>query len=235
MQKRPSRRIQELVQIIPTDTQCLYDLCCDHGEIGLAAALKYPELKVILVDTVDTIVEKLIPKTTDIPAFKNVSIAKKDCRSATFNFPEKVQFLLAGIGGILAIEILKNLLDAELREPNKGQAQFICCIHQNLEQFKEYLKNKTDLVVQSKVIISDNKQFYEIFLLVHRGESVKGAKEIEIFSLSDFDKANIEHLEYLKSLTKYHQIKAQHNAGSEFEEYYQKLVLINKSMALPNT
>jgi tRNA (adenine22-N1)-methyltransferase len=235
VQKRPSKRIHELIKIISNDTQYLYDLCCDHGEIGLAAAKRYPSLKITLVDTVETIVEKLVPKVTDIPAFCNVSIQKKDCRIANFKFHQKTQFILAGIGGILAVEILSNLLKRESESQVGGEAQYICCIHQNLENFKEFLKAKTDLVVKSKVIICDNKQFYEIFLLVHRNDSESILKEIEIFSLEDFDKNNQEHLEYLKTLTKYYQIKSLHNDDSKFDEYYEKLVFINKSMALPNT
>jgi tRNA (adenine22-N1)-methyltransferase len=226
-----SKRIQTLINRIPSNTDYLYDLCCDHGEIGIAAAKIFPNTEVVLVDTVASIIETLKNKVADIPA-DNLRIEKKDCRIAKFDFKKNTLFLLAGIGGNLGIEILENILNGRKENPKIEDISYLCCIHQNQENFKEYLRAETDLVIESNKILQDNNQFYEIILLSHKVQASSSSRAVEIFSQEDFNKDNSDSIAYLDSLLSYFKIKANHNPNTHYEAYYAKLQEIHKSLAV---
>lgn len=88
----------------------LWDLCCDHGRLGLHIHQKQPQTRVHLVDVVPSIIDILRNKykaLEDGRLFFKLASAEDIILA---NTPRQV-VVIAGVGGSTIIEILEGILD----------------------------------------------------------------------------------------------------------------------------
>ena len=155
-----SKRIELLAKLVTSDRDRVFDLCCDHGQIGLSLSDKINE--VVLIDRVGSIIEKL--NASDIP--RNVTCI---CQDATkFNYPIKSKdcFIIAGIGGHLLIKILDQIF-----KHIKEDTELVLSPHSQYEQVWEYLDSKNLIGLEYRSL--KEKNIYFEFLKLRFKESAK--------------------------------------------------------------
>lgn len=180
----------------------VYDLCCDHGQIGLSVTAR----EVVLLDVVESIIDRI--KTTDIPS--GYTAICEDATNTKFTTSAQTSFILAGIGGHLAVKILKNLYEQRV-----SGMEIIFCIHSHVEEVYEWLEGK-EFEPLDFSFVEENKKFYEIYKLrVKSGYSFK-AKQFFI------NNSNKVHEEYLRERISYFELKARYNSRFQaWLDFYQ--------------
>jgi tRNA (adenine22-N1)-methyltransferase len=151
-----SKRIQNLVSLVPADTEVVWDLCCDHGLIG-QQFLKTKKVK--FVDQVPCITERLKQniKATDIPP--SYSVITSSATQVDYKIPNSSTFIIAGVGAVLGIEIL-NQIEKSLK-PNDS---CLVSVHKNnLLMRRHLIRNNFKVVIEK--LVEDNSQFYEMLLV----------------------------------------------------------------------
>lgn len=144
-----SHRLQNIFDMINPRTTCVWDICCDHGYLGIASSKFFN--KVILLDSVQSITSSI---PTDIP---RVDILNQD--ATEYNFANKYYkntYVLAGIGDDLTIKILNNLI------PNlKENDEIILNCHKNITLLRKFLMDKNFKLLEER-LVEDKSQFYEL-------------------------------------------------------------------------
>jgi len=162
--KKISYRIKSIISLVPKGTEVVWDLCCDHGQIG---QVFLPENKVIFIDQVAPIVERLRNKiaASDIPRLC-YDIILKDATQFDYPISSKNNcYIIVGIGADLLIKILQKI-------PRNKQDTFIICAHQYSYKLREFLVNTPSLKLQKEILINEAGQFYEVLRMGYaKGES----------------------------------------------------------------
>ena len=123
---KESERIQAIIGLVDFDeTAEFWDLCCDHGYIGLFAA-KRGAKKVVFVDQLKHIMARLEMSVEDMSyqfSECDFEFLTQDVKS--FELPLNNQInILAGVGGDLMIEVLKtNPRQKFILNPYKDEAR----------------------------------------------------------------------------------------------------------------
>ena len=147
---KASERIQRIVSF-PTDSyENIYDLCCDHGKIGSQLHARFPSSNVILIDQVNSIIEDIRTLYSDIPS-KRFSIIKEDCTKLKVERKSKNLFILAGIGGQLALDIFKNI------SSQTSDGHFLFCLNQGVEDFRSALIDNGQELVRDTFLLKINR------------------------------------------------------------------------------
>lgn len=196
-----SFRIQELVNIAPGPYDYVWDLCCDHGFIGeqFLKSNNIPK-EIIFIDRVQSIISSLENRlvTTDIPKGVRLNFIAKSATEVNYEKTKKNLFIIAGIGGVLSIEILKQILKTQ---SNLLSSTFIVSAHENIPQLREYIQS-TKLRLLDEKLIKDNGKYYEILVL-----SSSGSKEVEICGNIMWQNPQKYHLDYITDKLKYFRLK----------------------------
>lgn len=114
MAAKLSPRLQALLQAIPPGFACLWDLCCDHGQLGSAVLSQKLCRQVIFVDQLPGAMQQL---ALELAAQFNPDQYQVICQDAcqlTQTSTEPELMVLAGVGDITSLAIL----DA-LKAPNR--------------------------------------------------------------------------------------------------------------------
>ena len=209
--KKHSLRIQKICDLVPDNMAPIYDLCCDHGHIGLELHLRNTKREVSFVDVVPQITERL---HSYIPRSNNLKIFTEDATKLYITDSKNPIFIISGIGAELSYKIFQNLYK------QKPEAYFLFCIHQKTEYLKEKLKAH-NLKLQNNDFIFENKQGYEIFLVSH-----KEGKEIKIFDPSIYQYNMLEHKLYIEDIRNYYRTKASFAPIPQYRDYLEQLEAI---------
>ncbi len=149
-----SFRLKSILEIIEP-RENFYDVCCDHGDLGIAAAQANLAKNVIFIDQVESIMEslKLKLKATDIPSGITTTTICKDARNFQLSLKNS-NFVIAGIGENTAISILEQINLCQ-------NSEIILSIHSDNFLLREYLIQR-GLKTTYEVALKDNKKFYEL-------------------------------------------------------------------------
>lgn len=212
-----SKRIQALINLIDPSTEVLWDLCCDHGKIGLAALEKYPHLKIHFVDQVPSIMDRLKKNLgTDIPS-KTINFHISDIRK--LSFPPGATIIAAGVGGLLLIEFLEAILPANI--PN---LQIILGAHQNIHDLRWYL-NEKNLAIKTEVLVRESNKFYELLALEDR---TYPSPDANLIGRSMWDLTSLDHREYISKNIEYYTLR------TKFSNDFKAEVLLKEFKQLIN-
>ncbi len=171
----------------------VYDLCCDHGQIGLSVNAR----EVVLLDVVESIIEKI--KTTDIP--NGYTAICEDATNTKFDISPQTSFILAGIGGHLAVKILNNLYAQRVYG-----MEIVLCIHSHVEEVYQWLEGKEFEGIDFS-FVEENQKFYEIYKLKLKSDNEFKAKEFFIKNSSKVRK------EYFKERVSYFELKSRFDSS----------------------
>lgn len=205
-----SKRIESILKLVPSSNDVLWDLCCDHGNIGLSASKHHQQMNIKFVDQVQSIIDKLNNRLVEIKDNRLSTI----CESATlvnYNNDLKNTFLIAGVGGDLTIKILKQILSTN----NTVKNTFIISPHNNISNVREYLVS-SGLKLETEILVEDNNQFYEMIVLNNSSAKVPTKFGHEIWKTMDED-----HQLYIKNELKHLEKKLEYSKEKSFLDKYE--------------
>ncbi|MGK0368108.1 MAG: tRNA (adenine22-N1)-methyltransferase, partial [Thermoproteota archaeon] len=129
------KRLSYLYNLIPSDGDAFYDLCCDHGQIALNV-LKFKNYKYVVAnDQVPSIIESLSKYIgTYIPQELRSKITVELKSAAEIKPKQDAVFLIAGVGGDTALQIVEAILNS-----TEFKAEFIISAHKNLIKLRAAL------------------------------------------------------------------------------------------------
>lgn len=187
-----SLRIEKLASCVSSDRHRVFDLCCDHGQIGLKAFSEKREI--ILIDKVPSIVEKI--KDSDIPV--GVKVLCADATNFKYQSKSTDAYIIAGIGGHLLVKIL----DCILADKAYG-SEFILSPHSHPEALWTFLEER-DFEGLAYSRMEEHGKFYEILKL----KLTKNHKFRALEFLKARDKSPDE--TFLMDQIKHYKIKSKH-------------------------
>jgi tRNA (adenine22-N1)-methyltransferase len=162
-------RLQRILQILASNTTqhrdaIIWDFCCDHGDLAIAIAETIPGSKVVALDVVPDIIDRLNHKLSS----KYVQVSEKSyqiyssvlttsCLDAKLASTNELDLaIICGIGTDLIIDILNSI-------KNKPQ-HLILCSHKNPVKLRNYLQN-SPWGILSEHLIYDRGQYYECYFM----------------------------------------------------------------------
>lgn len=155
------KRLSALYELVDADNNHFYDLCCDHGHLGLAVHLNKHPLKTTLNDRVRTICEDLIKITSDI-TIGEINVLNKDASKIKLEIKYPKFIVIAGIGGPLTIKILESL-GPQLADTDT----LLLSPHTKIHEFRKYLMDKDFNLIEEEYCFENGKH-YEILKVCKR-------------------------------------------------------------------
>lgn len=197
-------RLQKILQIIVSQAKlendaCIWDLCCDHGELAIAIAEQVPMSKVIAVDIVPQIIQNLNNKLQS-----KYELLKTDtfkiCQATLMTICQDAKLcrtrgddmaIICGVGSDMIIDIINSLQI----KPQK----LILCSHKNPVKLRNYL-NSSQWGIVSEHLFYDRGQYYECYVMdrtIHEKIDVYGGEQfwIEGEKAKTYLDIKIKHLE----------------------------------------
>ncbi|MDD4001017.1 MAG: class I SAM-dependent methyltransferase [Bacilli bacterium] len=166
-----SKRIKILASLIPP-ARSLADIGCDHGYLLIEAFEKQQLDYAVAIDNKEKPLQKAVDNLSKYPFFPKIRFSLSN---GLEELKENVEaIVIAGMGGMLIIEILKKgLKDHE-------QAKFILQANRNHYQLRKYLFEAMMKITAEKIIYEDG-QYYEIIVCEHAQEQFRYTEEDLIF------------------------------------------------------
>ncbi|EQC47634.1 tRNA (adenine(22)-N(1))-methyltransferase TrmK [Bacteriovorax sp. Seq25_V] len=187
-----SQRLKAISSLVQKNYTSVWDICCDHGKLGLEILKRDKCEKLFLVDCVESIMANL----------KYLQSEQVDviCKDGAFidNLGSNSLVCICGVGGEEMIHILEGL---ELRNDLRD-TDFILSPHNQAYKVRSYLRSR-GLNKLSEHLITDRSWTYEVLFVGHQyNEEVSEIGE-ELY-LNSCDTS----LKHLKKITKhYHNTK----------------------------
>ena len=195
-----SNRIQTIQSLVPKSCKNIWDLCCDHGQIGEVFLNNH---NVFFVDQVPSIIEKLRNKlTADIPTTHIILSSVLNLKINTKNNC----FILAGIGSDLAIKMITHLTKQD------PEGEFVISTHKNVLKLREFLHHNSFHAFE-EILITEHGQFYQVF----RCKKDDQLKPIELLPEAIFLNSNkLVSSDFLKEQIQLYQKKAEFNQELQY-------------------
>ncbi|MDA8793074.1 class I SAM-dependent methyltransferase [Bacteriovoracaceae bacterium] len=154
---KSTARINAIIDFI-SDVNILYDICCDHGLIGLNALIANKANSVVFIDISLPSLNKVkfnLDKVSDKISSSSIELVHLDAINYSFINTEENCLVIAGIGAHLLVKILNN----ECIQKQK----LILVPHSHSEVLESYLTDKE--IRFSKSSVKEKSRSYPIFLV----------------------------------------------------------------------
>lgn len=213
-----SKRLERILSLI-TPSKNLYDICCDHGELGIEALQRELCENLILIDRVPSIISNLSKKleVTDIPSRRKIRVLCEDAAKNPRHFSNST-IIIAGIGESTGIKILDNYTFLD-------NCELILSIHSDNYDLRQYLIQRK-FKVMSECIVKEKGKFYEIIKL-----SPSIGKEVSPVGEDMWSNENPESQELLSLKVAYLEKVLSHCKNEKTQEILVKLKSILRSLA----
>lgn len=154
MNIKKSLRIDKIVSLIP-ESNTIFDIACDHGYIGIKAAMDGKTKKVVFSDINESPLNSCKENVAKYLKNTNVSIEYRqgDGLSVIKDGERCDTVIIAGIGYDLMIDILKDL-------PKYNIGILILSVQTKVSSFRKYLSDNSYNVLNDEMIIEDGKFYY---------------------------------------------------------------------------
>lgn len=147
----------------------IWDLCCDHGHLGLHLHHNHPLTHIYLIDKIPSIIHKIREKYTALIDFR-MHIQELDAQDIVLRGTPRQMIIIAGIGG----GTIKSLLQAIIANPQNASQHaidFIISPNAHTFELRNYLYNTIDgkvFELINEAFITDNNKHHEhIFVRLH--------------------------------------------------------------------
>jgi len=213
-EKRLSKRLQALSDLVTSHYDHIWDCCCDHGYLGMSLMYRNAGSMIHFVDTEAHLVSSL-NDTLKEPEFSlaggRVSAWRSHCLDAAKlpirDFPGSHLIIISGVGGDLVAHIVTQLCE---QYPNAGLSFLLCPIRQNYELRAALRASGHELA--KEILVEENGLVYELLLTScpnSNSENTGPIREVgeQIWVTSnqeDYDTANL----YLSQKRSHYQRKA---------------------------
>lgn len=201
------KRLHVISELVTCDKMYFYDLCCDHGHLGINVLKKNAPVKIILNDQVKSICAKLEDSYADYIVDQKVEVLEQNATQVKLQKKYANFVSICGVGGDLTIKILENLF-SQLTERDF----LLLSPHTKIHQVRHFLI-KHNFYQIKEILVEENDKFYEILLVKKCMEDTNihfvGHDIWKASDYCDFDKLQ----QYLGEMVKYYQIKAQYDSS----------------------
>lgn len=147
----------------------IWDLCCDHGHLGLHLHQNHTLTHVHLIDKIPSIIHKIRKKYTSL-IDSRLHMQQLDAQDIVLTGTPRQMIVIAGIGG----GTVKSLLQAIIANPKNASQHaidFIISPNAHTFELRNYLRNNIEGYVFeliNEAFISDNNKHHEhIFVRLH--------------------------------------------------------------------
>lgn len=198
-----SLRLKEISSLVKNNYASVWDLCCDHGKLGLEILRNEKCEKLFLVDCVESIIKNLHHLKSD-----QIEVLCMD-GALIDDLGPKSLVCICGVGGEEMIHILEGL---ELRN-DLTDADFILSPHNQAYKVRNYLRDKGFSKFDERLVI-DRSWVYEV-LFVGKKYSETISEIGEVLYLNSCESG----LKHLKKITKHY-----HNTKEDIALKYSSLL-----------
>jgi len=160
-------RLSHILSMLENSYPYGWDLCCDHGALGLALLETKKCKHVSFVDQVPLIMESLDEKLKKIPNLKNTHYSLITADAGTISIKNNSLLCLCGVGGDVAIEILESILEKNSCE----EISFLISAHYKMFELRTFLKERK-LGLLKEELVFDGKWGYEVLLVSTNSKKV---------------------------------------------------------------
>ncbi len=212
-----SRRLQKIINLVPENTQVLWDICCDHGLIG--SQFLNSKVNVIFIDRVESITSKLKLKlaanSTDLSSCKVMTANAIEYDYAKLSTNKRNTYIVAGVGTDVGLNIILQILKSFTLNDT-----LVVSLHKNNVKLRQRLIKETDLKLKDEVLVEEQGKYYEIMVL----DLVAVEKITEIGSLL-WERPGKVQENYLYKQLNYYKNKLPFEAKAQaiYDQYAQKL------------
>ncbi len=175
-----SKRIEEIVNTIEYDT--IADIGTDHGYIPVLAVKTEKAKKAVACDINRDCLNKAVKSINENYLSDKIEARLGDGLSPLKPY-EAETVIMAGIGGLLTCDIIKNGL-----EKLCGVKQLILSPQSNIPDVRRVV-HKAGFLIKREIIIKDMSKFY-VIMNCEKGQEVEYSEE-EYFLGKNIDKNNV--------------------------------------------
>ncbi len=155
MKTRLGKRLTSLFNAIPTGYDCVWDLCCDHGRLGMAVIETKRAPRVHFVDCIESIMVDLESRLVRYGAtgYELHTTAAENLRIPTDG---KHLLVLAGVGD----ELSQRIIDAIISHQENAKVDWLISPSNNLFQVRRHLR-LNNFGLQEEGVVFENGRAYE--------------------------------------------------------------------------
>lgn len=147
----------------------IWDLCCDHGHLGLHLHHNHKSTHVHLIDKISSIIHKIQKKYATL-IDSRLHLQKLDAQDIVLTGTPRQMIIIAGVGG----GTVKSLLQAIIANPRNSSQyaiDFILSPNAHTFELRHYLHNSASSnvfeLISEAFINDNNKQHEHIFVRLH--------------------------------------------------------------------
>lgn len=194
MKTRLGIRLKALLNAIPHGYDSIWDLCCDHGRLGMALLETERTPKVHFIDQISEIMADLGQRLVEYGA-KGYQLHRQD--AATLELPQSGQhlLLLAGVGDEVTNTILADLTS---KNPNANPDWLISPAN-NLYQVRGFLRAKGFGLLKEGVVFENHRGYEWLMVTKDRKRAPQSIPPTGVF----WDTNRAEHRAHLLKLVKH--------------------------------
>jgi len=163
-QTKLSQRLKTIYQFSIPNVP-LWDIACDHGQLGAYALTDNVVAEVHFCDQVPQIIDKIKKKYGE--DLENVYFHAVPGENLSLDKNSQASIIIAGVGGETIIKILKSW--DSFKHP--GKLRYILCPHQSVFKLREEL-SQSNLKLYAEELILERGHYREILVLEEEGESI---------------------------------------------------------------
>ncbi|WP_133245608.1 tRNA (adenine(22)-N(1))-methyltransferase TrmK [Pelagibaculum spongiae] len=165
--KKLSLRLQTIFELVPFGYDVIWDLCCDHGYLGLMLAKEKISEQVFLIDCVPSIIENLQARLKKLPQIKNVAQAGlQDAGTIQLVEKKKQLLIISGVGGLATIELLQQIFS---NNPSQEKPDLLLSPKHHLFAVRKFLISQGYQLI-NETLSFENSRSYENLLVSQDGE-----------------------------------------------------------------
>jgi len=170
----------------------VWDCCCDHGYLGIKILRENLCEKLIFVDKLPHIIEKLNLKLAPFDTGKH-ELKVTDASDLTFDSKCKHLVILAGVGGETSVQIV----EAIEKKHSRVHIDYIFCPSASQKELRKYLVNQ-QFGLLSEHLVGEKKRYYEILFVRQPTQNAELAAVPASCNL--WDDENADHQRFLKKI-----------------------------------
>jgi len=178
--------------------EVIWDLCCDHGRLGLHLHQNTTDTEVHLIDCVPSLIERLETQFSSLKTGRLhfTCIPGEDLRLA----PQKRQVVIvAGVGGETCIEILQGIL---VLNSDLGQFDILLSPNSHPFELREFLR-KNNMHLLNEQFITDRGRSHEHILV--RAFAGEPYREVSVCGDAFWLAGNADQKKYLDKNIKHYE------------------------------
>lgn len=192
------KRLTAIEGAVATGYDAIWDCCCDHGLLGFQLLKQEKGRCVHFVDIVPSLMQEIEEKLTRF--YRGDAQWQVHCLDVarlplSEHGQEKQLIIIAGVGGLLMIELLTTLFPL-----TKGKnIEFILSpVHHNY-QLRAFLKAQ-ECGLADEFIVAENKRYYEVLHIDNRA-----AHQVSLVGERMWNFDDPEHRDYLQQTIAHYQ------------------------------